>query len=148
MLKFIHPKQMKNTKMLNVNLVEKNLLQFIRVERFEPLSIKRVLAILGDMDRDAEVDLTITGCARCRGDIAEICLNIEDRGISTIGEIFDFIEQEILEQHEFPGVYDTLRVTEETILTLGAFFPLTLMSLAIMLEEGIEAAFNYNKTRP
>lgn len=130
--------------MLTVNLVEKNLLQFMRVERFTDLSIKRVLAHLGDMDQDAKVGFTLKGFNMGRNDpsMVELRLGYE---ASTVAEVFETLDN-------FVNVTDTMyangftsQITEETTLSLGLDFPLNLMTFAILMEEGIDAAFDYNK---
>jgi hypothetical protein len=129
--------------MLTVNLVEKNLLQFVRIERFSELSIARVLNHLSDMDQDAEVEFSLDGFGIDRANSSKISLQL-NYGLSTVGEIFDTLDQ-FLRTGVVTSNGRTEAVTEETILSLGAFQPLNLMTLAILVEEGIEAAFDYNK---
>lgn len=129
--------------MLNITLIEKNLLQFIRQDRFTQLTIDRTLIHLGDIEQDVEVPFTLAGASLCRGYASQIALDVRDIP-SNIGDVISFIETHVLGQ-TFENEHGTLTATGETELTLGAFFPLNIMSLAILLEEGIESAFNYNK---
>lgn len=129
--------------MLTVNLVEKNLLQFVRIERFSELSIARVLNHLSDMDQEATVEFSLDGFGIDRANSSKIALQL-NYGLSTVGEIFNTLDQ-FLRTGVVTSHGRTEAVTEETILSLGAFQPLNLMTLAILVEEGIEAAFDYNK---
>ena len=130
--------------MLTVNLVEKNLLQFVRIERFTDLSIKRVLTHLGDMDQYAKVGFTLKGFNMGRNDPSMVELRLSHEA-STVADVFETLDNFVRFTDTMYANGFTSQITEETTLSLGLDFPLNLMTFAILMEEGIEAAFDYNK---